>query len=228
MFKIASRVVLGLLLLLTFVSPTKANNDKSVYIDNHSSYFSAVSKRPRTIFSDQFNRNRLNTKKWEFFNTNGGNYSFDNGSIVIPGGSSMFYIRSKKNPFPSTGSFTAEFGIQYTSVDESGIGVALGFQQQDGYNPSNVPIAYWQGSNFGLQVVRFGLTESIIGNNPDLDYHIGKIVFDGEKYQLFLDEVLKYTSPSSAVAESIWFGNPFCCRSNWTGFKLDYIKVTQP
>lgn len=178
--------------------------------------------------NDDLRASTLNTNFWEFFSTNGGMYSFDNGSIVVPGGSSMFYIRTKNNPFPVTGTFSAEFGIQYTIVDESGVGVALGFEQQNGYDPSNVPVAYWQGSNFGLQVVRFGLTEATIGTNPDLNYHIGKISYDGDKYQVFLDGVLKYTSPSSLTAKSLWFGNPFCCRTNWTGFKLDYIKVTQP
>lgn len=182
----------------------------------------------KTLFIDDFSNTNLQTRRWEFFSTNGGSYSFDNGSIVIPGGSSMYYIRSKRNPFPKSGPFTVEFGIQYTSVNESGIGVALGFEQQNGYDPNNVPVAYWQGNNYGLQVVRFGLTEAIIGSNPDLNYHIGKIVFDGEKYRVYLDEVLKYTSPISARVKSLWFGNPFCCRSNWSGFKLDYIKVTKP
>lgn len=180
------------------------------------------------LLDDDFRAVTLNTNFWEFFSTNGGTYNFNNGSIVIPGGASMFYIRSKNNPFPSSGPFTVEFGIQYTNVDESGVGVALGFEQQNGYDSSNVPVAYWQGSNFGLQVVRFGLTEAVIGGNPDLNYYIGKIVYDGDKYHVYLDGILKYTSPSSATAKSLWFGNPFCCRSNWTGFRLDYIKVTKP
>lgn len=182
--------------------------------------------QPKILLSDDFNGPSLNTNAWEFFSTNGGNYSFDNGSIVVPGGSSMFYIRSKNNPFPTSGPFTVEFGIQYTTVDESGIGVALGFEQQNGYDQSNIPVSYWQDHN-GLVVSRFGLTVATMGG-VDTNYHIGKIVYDGTKYQVFLDGVLKYTSPSSATAKSLWFGNPFCCRSNWTGFKLDYIKVTQP
>ena len=184
--------------------------------------------KPKIIFQDQFNNNRLNEKKWEFFSTNGGNYSFDQGKLVVPGGTSMFYIRTKNNPFPTSDPFTVEFGIQYISVDESGIGVALGFEKQDGYNPANVPVAYWQGSNFGLQVVSFGLTQAVIGTNPDLTCHISKIVYDGVKYNVYLDGILKYTSPSSLTAKSLWFGNPFCCRTNWTGFKLDYIKITAP
>lgn len=184
--------------------------------------------KPQIKLADHFTETVLDSNKWEFNSTNGGTYSFNNGSLVIPGGSSMFYIRSKDNPFPTSGPFTVEFGIQYSLVDESGIGVALGFEQQNGYDPTNVPVAYWQGNNFGLQVVRFGLTEAVIGNNPDLNYHIGKIHYDGDKYTVYLDGVLKYTSPSSLTAKSLWFGNPFCCRTNWSGFNLDYIKVTTP
>lgn len=183
---------------------------------------------PPALLFDDFSGPTLNTNLWEFFSTNGGSYSFDNGSIVVPGGSSMFYVRSKSNPFPTSGPFTTEFGIKYTSVDQSGDGVALGFNQQNGYDPSNVPIAFWQGNNFGLQAVSFGLTQSVIGSNPDLGNHVGKISYDGTKYLVFLDGVLKYTSPPMATSTSLWFGNPFCCRTNWTGFKLDYIKVTSP
>jgi len=178
------------------------------------------------LLDDEFNNSVLDTNTWEFFSTNGGTYSFDNDSIVVPGGSSMFYIRTKNNPFPVTGQFTAEFGIQYTGVDESGVGVALGFEQQNGYDQSNIPVSYWQDHN-GLVVSRFGLTVANM-SGVNTNYHIGKIVYDGDKYQVFLDSVLKYTSPSSLTAKSLWFGNPFCCRTNWTGFKLDYIKVTQP
>ncbi len=203
----------------------------SLFIVKQPSLGSNNSNIPTTqyklLFNDDFNKGILNTNKWEFFSTNGGTYNFSNGFIVIPGGSTMFYIRTKNNPFPITGSFVVKFGIQYTSVDESGDGVALGYEQQNGYDPNNVPIALWQGSNFGLQVVRYGLTVAVIGKNPDLDYHVVLIKYDGDKYYLYLDNKLKYTSPSDKISKTIWFGNPFCCQSNWTGFKLDYIKVAQ-
>lgn len=179
------------------------------------------------VLTDDFSGTSLNLNKWEFFSTNGGNYSFDNGSIIIPGGSSMFFIRSKNNPFPTSGSFTVEFGIQYTIVDESGVGVAVGFEQQNGYDQSNIPVSYWQDHN-GLVISRFGLTVGNLTPGIDTDYHIGKIVYNGDEYLIYLDGVLKYTSPPSVIVKSLWFGNPFCCRTNWTGFRLDYIKVTQP
>lgn len=179
-------------------------------------------------FVDNFSLSTLNTNLWEFISSDSGIYQLDGNNLVVPGGGSMFYIRSRYNPFPTSGPFTAEFGMQYTTVDESGNGVAVGFQQQNGYDPSNVPIAFWQGNNFGLQVVSFGLTQSIIGSNPDIGYHVGKIQYDGTKYMVYLDGVLKYTSTSMSTAKSLWFGNPFCCRTNWSGFNLDYIKVTTP
>jgi len=180
-----------------------------------------------TVFIDNFD-GPLNLSFWEFFSTNGGNYSFSSGSLIVPGGTSMFYIRSKSNPFPTSGPFEVEFGIRYTTVGGSGTGVAMGFQQQNGYDPSNNPVAYWQDSVTGMNVLRFGLTQTVIGGNPDLGYHVVKIIYDGDKYQLLLDGVPKYTSPNSATAKSVWFGNPFCCRTNWTGFNLDYIKITSP
>lgn len=214
----------------TICRPTKPNPPKPPKITPPPKPTMKPSPTPSltTTLYDDFSAASLNTNLWDFNSTDGGTYSFNNGSLVIPGGSSMFYIRSKDNPFPAFGPFTVEFGIQYSLVDESGIGVALGFEQQNGYDPSNVPVAYWQGNNLGLQVARFGLTGAVIGNNPDLNYHIGKIHYDGDKYTVYLDGVLKYTSPSSLTAKSLWFGNPFCCRTNWSGFNLDYIKVTTP
>lgn len=181
-----------------------------------------------TLLSEDFNGPNLDSNIWEFFSTNGGNYSFDNDSIVVPGGSSMFYIRTKDNPFPTSGPFTAEFGIQFTSPAPSGIGLALGFQQQTGYDPSNIPVSFWEDSASGLNVSRFGLNVGSLGSGIDTNYHIGKIVYDGDKYLVYNDGVLKYTSPSSATAKTIWFGNPYCCSTTWTGLKLDYVKVTSP
>jgi len=180
-----------------------------------------------TLLSDDFSGPNLDTNIWEYFNSNGGNYSFDNGSIVVPGGSSMFYIRTKNNPFPALGSFTVEFGIQFTSPLPSGIGLALGFQQQNGYDPNNIPVSFWEDSASGLNVSRFGLNVADLGG-IDTNYHVGKIIYDGDKYLVYNDGLLKYTSPSSATAKTIWFGNPYCCSNTWTGLKLDYIKVTQP
>jgi len=181
-----------------------------------------------TLLLDDFSGPNLDTNIWEFFSTNGGNYSFDNGSIVVPGGNSMFYIRTKNNPFPSSGPFTVEFGIQFTSPQPSGIGLALGIQQQNGYDPNNYPISFWQDSASGMVVSRFGLKAADLAGGTDTNYHIGKIVYDGDKYLVYNDGVLKYTSPSSATAKTIWFGNPYCCSTTWTGLKLDYIKVTNP
>ncbi len=177
---------------------------------------------------ENFNGPDLDTNIWEFFSTNGGNHSFDNGSIVVPGGSSMFYVRTKNNPFPPSGPFTVEFGIQFTSSAPSGDGVAVGFQQQNGYDPSNVPVSFWEDNASGLVVSRFGLKVADLAGGVDTNYHVGKIVYDGDKYLVYNDGILKYTSPSSATAKTIWFGNPYCCSSTWTGFKLDYMKVSSP
>lgn len=183
---------------------------------------------PQPLLEDNFDGPSLDTNIWEFFSTNGGNYSFDNGSIIVSGGSSMFYIRTKNNPFPPSGPFTVEFGIQFTSPASSGVGVALGIEQQNGYDQSNIPVSFWEDSASGLVVSRFGLKVADLAGGVDTNYHVGKIVYDGDKYLVYNDGVLKYTSPSSATAKTIWFGNPYCCSSTWTGFKLDYIKVTQP
>lgn len=189
----------------------------------------AALEQPPAGLSDDFNGPNLNTDIWEFF-PNGGTFSFENGFLVIPGGNAIPFFRARNNPFPVSGPFTVEFGIQYTQVNQSGSGVAVSLlQQQNTCDWSNSPVAFWQGNNFGLQVVRFGLTEAVIGSNPDLNSHTGKIVYDGEKYQVFRDGSLVYTSPPTARATGLWFGHFFCnVNAPWTGFKLDFIRVTTP
>lgn len=184
---------------------------------------------PPVGLSDDFNGSSLNTDLWEVF-PNGGSFSFESGFLVIPGGNAIPFFRARNNPFPASGPFTVEFGIQYTQVNQSGSGVAVSLTQQpNSCDWSHSPVAFWQGNNFGLQVVRFGLTEAVIGSNPDLNPHVGKIVYDGDKYQVFRDGNLVYTSLSTGRVSGLWFGSFFCqVNAPWTGFKLDYIKVTQP
>jgi len=189
----------------------------------------AALENPPVGLSDDFNGPNLDINIWEVF-LNGGTFSFENGFIVIPGSNAIPFFRAKTNPFPANGPFTVEFGIQYTAVNQSGSGVAVSLlQQQNTCDWSNSPVAFWQGNNFGLQVVSFGLTQAVIGSNPDLNSHLGKIIYDGEKYQVFRDGSLVYTSPPTARATGLWFGHFFCqVNAPWTGFKLDYIRVTQP
>lgn len=181
---------------------------------------------------DDFSGPNLNTNLWEVFE-NGGSYQFDNGFLVIPGGSAVPFFRTKTNPFPISGPFSVEFGIQFTTVNGGGDGLGISFTQQANVADANMwpnnPLAIWQ-DPVGFRIVSYGSNAFTIAAS-DSNYHVVKITYDGQKYIVSLDNNLIYTSPNTATVGGLWFGHPFyCCPDGgqWTGFKLDYIKVTQP
>ena len=50
---------------------------------------------------------------------------------------------------------------------------------------------------------------------------------DGDKYNGFLDGVLKYSTPSDTIPGGLWFGHPYYSDlPGWSDFKLDYIRIT--
>lgn len=184
-------------------------------------------KLPTVVLSDNFNSTSLDTNVWDVFNGSG-TYSAGGGFLNIPDGSGIPFIRTKNNPFPATGPFTVEFGIQYSSAGPSGDGVGVSTTPQIyGGDVSNTPVAFWQDNASGLSVVRFGLTVATLGG-VNTGNHVVKIIYDGTLYKTYMDNNLVYTSPSSATAQSLWIGNPIIGPTNWSGFKLSYIKITIP
>ena len=184
---------------------------------------------PVTILEDNFDGPDLNTDIWEVFENNG-NYHFDNGFIVVPGNGAMPFFRTKSNPFPETGSFKVEFGFQYLTPRGGGDGVTLSFSQQSNITPGweNNPISVWQDSTQGFRILRYGNTAAFLASE-DIDYHVARIVYNEDTYEVFIDGISVYVSDSLGRAGGLWFGHPFyCCPTNgvWTGFKLDFIKVT--
>lgn len=181
---------------------------------------------PTAPLLDNFDGPSLDTTLWEVFD-NGGTYSFQNGFLVIPGGSSLPFFRAKNTSVFPNAPYEIEFGIQYTSALEGGTGVALSFNQQPNITPgwSNIPIAIWQGLQ-GFNIIGGGsYLYNISASN--FQYHVAKIAYDGQKYTVYIDGNLVYTSAPTAAVNGLWFGHPsYCCTSGWTGFKLDYIKVT--
>ena len=81
---------------------------------------------PTILLDDEFNDTILNSNVWSFYQ-NSGTYYENNGFLNLPGGVDvgMPFFETINNPFPSTGSFTIEYGIQYTTISSSGDGLAL-------------------------------------------------------------------------------------------------------
>ena len=181
------------------------------------------------IFEDDFNGLTLNTDLWDIFPNNGAYYLAD-GFLNIPGGNipGMPFFRSKSNPFPSEGPFSVEFGIQYLSFYPAGVGLTLSFTQQLNSTPidfNNMPISIWGDNGIGgFKIVYFGNINYMGGLNTN--YHIVKINYYSEKYLIYIDDDLKYTTPSTNRVGGLWFGHPYYSDlPGWTGFKMDYIRI---
>ena len=143
----------------------------------------------------------------------------------------MPFFRLKNNPFPNDGLFSVEFGIQYLTIFPAGDGLALSFILQPNITPGwdNNPISLWQDNGRDcFRFVRYGNNAVTLDSN-DLNYHVVKISYDGAKYYGYIDGILRYTSPSTPRVGELRFGHPFYSNlPGWTGFRLDYIKVTNP
>lgn len=181
------------------------------------------------LLLDNFDGMSLDNNIWDVF-INEGNISFADGYVALSAGSAMPFIRLRNNPFPASGPFTVEFGIQYLTQAEGGSGVGISFSQQentaDSFMWPNNPLALWQ-DNVGFGLVGSGSYLLTISPN-DFNYNVVKISYDGSKYVIQVDENIIYTSPNTARVGGLWFGHPnYCCTSGWTSFKLNYIKITQ-
>lgn len=114
-----------------------------------------------------------------------------------------------------------------------GDGVGISFVQQANLADANMwpnnPLALWQ-DPVGFRIVKHG-SNALTISASDFNYHVVKFVYDSQKYTVSIDNTPVYTSPDTPTTGGLWFGHPsYCCPTGgqWTGFKLDYIKVTQP
>jgi hypothetical protein len=177
------------------------------------------------VFQEEFNDATLDPDKWEVF-LNNGTYSLNGEVIIFPGGADTPFIRTVNNPFPSTGAFELEMGIQYTNPGGAGSGVSLSFTQQPN-TPAwdNQPITIWQDNCCGgFRVLRFG-ANAYIFSSRDVSYHTIGIHYDGSVYSVYLDDALRYTTSPLDRPGGLWLGHPFVDTNNWTGFNVDHIRV---
>lgn len=206
-------------------------------------------------FQDEFNEERapntLNASKWNLYPNStletrireiGGNVQLQSGiSNIFP------YVVSKTNPFPATGDFTLEFGIQYTSVVQRGNGLVVSLtppenniNELDKDNSEVYFFGVWQGSDKGFEVTYDGYCAPRLPCNqpgvniynkpsPDLSYHKVKLIYSSSVYEVYVDGNKMFASPPTTNRPRvIWFGNPTNQYSNatWSSFKIDYIRIT--
>lgn len=194
-------------------------------------------------FNDEFNQersiNELDPVKWTPYPnqrcSSWPNIKESGGFIKLsqcPVGTTQFpYVVSKENPFPAT-NYSVTIGFQYTKVTFWGTGFALAEEAPVNGAPSLpavLDISVWQDQTLANLRVGFEGTDvytTTVNTNP----HALRVDRIGQKYLVYLDNNLVYTSPDTTKeVKVIWMGNPTLQGSipEWTEFKVDYIRVSQ-
>lgn len=182
----------------------------------------------KKCLTEDFDKKKLKKKVWDVFK-NGGSVNLDKEFVTLTPGLELPFVRTANNPFPQTGPFDVEFGIQYLTAGDQGSGVGLGINQQGNVTDANfwpnTPLAFWQDST-SLKIASYG-TLIRISAGPSYIYHVVKFSYDGSNYRVTLDG---FTYPfifPGPQTTSLWFGHPsYCCPPSWSSFELDYVKVT--
>ncbi len=202
---------------------------------------------PQTIFAqtysfnDEFNQERaqgsLDTNLWTINeNIRCGTHTFQETTGFLKffqcTNSRQFpYIISKTNPFPS-GDYSIEVAFQYTKQAWWGTGFAIAPQAPvNGAGPiDNLPnISVWQDQVKGNMRVTYKGVD-VYTTAPNTDPHIFRVDRKNNKYLIYLDNNLIYTSQEDLINNTVfWMGNPTFQTPavNWTEFKIDYVRVSQ-
>lgn len=192
------------------------------------------------FFQDEFNESRpTNTPdsdKWTFFSNSASGINSilqENGFLWLSQANNtpQFPLVISKNGLPA-GDFSTEIQFQYTEVTPWGNGIALSENSpvngENDFTKLLLTIDVWQDQSVPNMRISFEGSDVYtlsVNTNP----HNLKVNRIGQKYQVYLDNILIYTSPNtSKQVKYIWMGNPVSIPSlipNWTKFKVDYVRV---
>ncbi len=140
-------------------------------------------------------------------------------------------IISKNQALPN-GDFEAEVKFQYTFVSFWGTGIALSENPPTnggGFDNILLTINVWQDKSVGPNMrISFG-GQDVFTTPINISSHIFKIERISQKYKVYLDNNLVFTSPdTTSQVKYIWMGNPSIQNPpvpEWTRFNVDYIRV---
>ncbi len=192
------------------------------------------------FFQEEFNSERadntLDSTKWDVYpNSSGTTIKETTGNLVTTQSNftNQYPMVVSKNPALPTGDFEASISLQYTHVTPWGTGIALSETKPP--IPGNdfgglLALSVWQDNNAGLEM-RLQYHAQIVFTTPiNTNPHIFKVVRQGLKYYLYLDNNLAFTSPDNPVqVRYIWMGNPSFQVDpipDWTKFNVNYVRIT--
>jgi hypothetical protein len=200
------------------------------------------SPQPLVTFQDNFNGSAVNTSAWEA-DAGFGTILVGNGVLTLSSsGKSYPYLRTRYNPFPSTGNFRATFRFRYLRALTCGVGilatsyiVPLRLSQEETASRereaegSGVATGVWEDGTYGMQYwFRSGADREVIQLGINTNWNKTVIEYLDGQYLLYLNGYLIYTSRQISYRPiHIWIGHPAELSEDclWSSLEIDYITV---
>ena len=193
--------------------------------------------------TEDFDGSRLDSSKWAQTNS-AGEITMDNGVLRMGSSASQYpYIYRSQNPFPATGNFEMVARFRYSEVNDCGVGILMSTSQvpvglsqeeaakfQEEAEQNGMSAGVWQDLANGLQVWYRAGADRFDGQlgGPDTLWHEMKIEYVANRYQIYLDDSLVYTSDETTFRpQTIWMGHPANLGSPclWSTLEVDSITV---
>lgn len=181
------------------------------------------------FFQEEFDDTSLSTNWY----ASGPPVTFKDGIATFSSQSNTFpLLVTSFDPFPGNAPFTLEMRFRYASV--SGAGTGLAISTTDPRNDSIPDVQFkllgiWQDSSHALRLYSNGGPPIHETKFNDTEWHIIKIVSQGEKWDLHFDEeFIDSLSLAGKKPTNIWIGNNTLleqARNNWTSLEIDYIRI---
>ncbi len=175
------------------------------------------------------------------------------GAISVSGGEATFgagssrafpYIwmgqPSQSSPIPDNGDFIIEIRMKYDSIASHGNGLYLRDWANSEPVGDNAPVdsstqlRIWadRGGSGGQQQLLASAGGTTIPLGNELAYHTYRLEYAGGQYSLYVDDTLKIGPVSSNDRpNALWIGNPIFTWwgvTDWSDFRIDYIRVSAP
>jgi hypothetical protein len=207
----------------------------------HNTYLLTPTFADSYHFNDEFNdnlaANSLDSSKWTYYANTGASFTSiqeSDGSLVTKqqNFSTEYPLIVSNNGLPE-GDFSSEIKFQYTKITSWGTGIALSEEKpvNGGGFSTLLAIGVWQDNSAAN--LRIGFNGQDVYKTPiNTSSHTFKVDRTGQKYLVYLDNNLVYTSPDTdSQVKYIWMGNPGFFTGGipeWTTFNVDYVRVTTP
>lgn len=195
-------------LLVALVAPLSFSSAKS--------HAQSITNGQQT-FVDNFIDTLTSSKQWDQ-TTNGGTLLFAKGSVFMKGvGGGFPTIKTRQNPFPVSGDWTASFGYRYTSIGH--FGTELICQGPDGEAIADVH------QDILGQLLQ--VKDNVSWKKADTEWHMVSFVWTDNHLSVYLDGELMGERSVSVRPTRISLGGILLPYSgDWDDLQVAFVSVT--